>query len=111
MNETRENFHRQGTVVNDTEITFGEISTLMADMQDSIDAVYEEIQKVAMHKDDVAETIQTMAATSQETAAACEEVSASTDEQLRAIQSVTDAAETLTELSEELSLAVNRFKV
>ena len=111
MNETRENFQRQGTVVNDTEITFGEISTLMSDMQDSIDAVYEEIQKVATHKDDVAETIQTMAATSQETAAACEEVSASTDEQLRAIQSVTDAAETLTELSEELSLAVNRFKV
>ncbi|KAA0966770.1 methyl-accepting chemotaxis protein [Sporosarcina sp. ANT_H38] len=111
MNETRENFQRQGTVVTDTEITFGEISTLMSDMQDSIDAVYVEIQKVATHNDDVAETIQTMAATSQETAAACEEVSASTDEQLRAIQSVTDAAETLTELSEELSLAVNRFKV
>jgi len=111
MNETRKNFQRQGTVVTDTEITFGEISTLMSDMHDSIDAVYEEIQKVATHKDDVAETIQTMAATSQETAAACEEVSASTDEQLRAIQSVTDAAETLTELSEELSLAVNRFKV
>ncbi|MEK4711592.1 methyl-accepting chemotaxis protein [Sporosarcina sp. FSL K6-5500] len=111
MNETRENFQRQGTVVTDTEITFGEISTLMSDMQDSIDAVYEEIQKVATHKDNVAVTIQTMAATSQETAAACEEVSASTDEQLRAIQSVTDAAETLTELSEELSNAVNRFKV
>ncbi|WP_342512975.1 methyl-accepting chemotaxis protein [Sporosarcina sp. FSL K6-1522] len=111
MNDTRENFHRQGTVVNDTETTFGEISTLMADMQDSIDAVYSEIQKVAAHKEDVAETIQTMAATSQETAAACEEVSASTDEQLRAIQSVTDAAETLTELSEELSQAVNRFTV
>ena len=84
----------------------------MADMQDSIDEVYTEIQKVAAHKNDVVETIQTMVATSQETAAACEEVSASsTDEQLRAIQSVTDAAETLMELSEELSLAVNRFKV
>ncbi|MEK5071428.1 methyl-accepting chemotaxis protein [Sporosarcina sp. FSL K6-1508] len=111
MNETRENFQRQGTVVTDTEITFGEISTLMSDMQDSIDAVYEEIQKVATHKDDVAETIQTMAATSQETAAACEEVSASTDEQLRAIQSVTDVAGTLANLSEELSQAVNRFKI
>ncbi|MEK4485848.1 hypothetical protein MHH81_09640 [Psychrobacillus sp. FSL H8-0484] len=111
MNDTRENFQRQGTVVNSTEITFGEISTLMANMQGSIDAVYVEIQKVAIHKDDVSETIQTMAATAQETAAACEEVSASTDEQLRAIQSVTTAAETLTGLSEELSLAVNRFKV
>ena len=111
MNETRENFQRQGGVVNDTESTFGEISALMKDIQHSIDSVYEEIQIVAAHKDDVAETIQTMAATSQETAAACEEVSASTDEQLRAIHSVTDAAETLTELSEELSNAVNRFKV
>lgn len=111
MNDTRENFQHQGTVVHDTEITFGEISKLMADMQDSIDAVYGEIQKVALHKDDVSETIQTMAATAQETAAACEEVSASSDEQLRAILSVSTAAETLTQLSEELNLAVNRFKV
>ena len=111
MVNTRENFARQGMVVHDTEITFSEISTLMADMQDSIDSVSAEIINVATLKDDVAETIQTMAATSQETAAACEEVSASTDEQLRAIQSVTDAAETLTELSEELTNAVNRFTV
>ncbi|MBU8881247.1 methyl-accepting chemotaxis protein [Bacillus sp. FJAT-29790] len=111
MNETRENFQRQSTVVNDTGMTFSAISALMGDMQDSIDSVYEEIQKVAVHNVDVTETIQLMAATSQETAAACEEVSASTDEQLRAIQSVTNAAETLTELSEELSKAVNRFKV
>lgn len=111
MNETRENFQRQGSVVHDTDKTFGEVSALMVDMQDSIDDVYIEIQKVAAHKDDVAETIQIMAATSQETAAACEEVSASTDEQLRAIHSVTDAAEILTNLSEELSKAVNSFKV
>lgn len=111
MNETRENFQRQGTVVNDTEMTFQEVSTLMAEMQDSIDAVYKEIQLVVAHKEDVSDTIQTMAATAQETAAASEEVSASTDEQLRAIESVTGAAETLTELSEELTNAVNRFKV
>lgn len=111
MNETRDNFRRQGGVVNDTEVTFEEISMMMAEMEDSIDTVYTEIQLVATHKDDMAETIQTMAATSQETAAACEEVSASTDEQLRAIGSVTDAAETLTKLSEELDEAVHRFKV
>ena len=111
MANTRENFQNQGLVVNDTEMTFSEISTLMEDMQGSIDSVAEEIVHVATLKNDVAETIQTMAATSEETAAACEEVSASTDEQLRATQSVTDAAETLTELSEELTNAVNRFTV
>ena len=111
MTNTCENFNRQGTVVHDTEMTFGEISKLMVDMQDSIDAVYNEIQRVAHYKKDVSQTIQTMAATSQETAAACEEVNASTDEQLHAILSVSNAVETLTELSEQLSVAVNRFKV
>lgn len=111
MNETRETFHIQGTVVTDTEITFGEISSLMANMQSSIDEVSEEIEQVSKYKEQVVETIQMMAATSQETAAACEEVSASSDEQLRAIQSVAEASETLTELSDKLAEAVNRFKI
>lgn len=111
MEETITTFRDQGVVVQETESTFGQLSGLMADMQASIDAISIDIQNVSHHKDDVGMTIQTMAATSQETAAACEEVSASTEEQLRAIQSVTDAAETLTNLSEELSLAIDRFKV
>ncbi|MFC5604688.1 methyl-accepting chemotaxis protein [Sporosarcina koreensis] len=109
MIDTRENFRKQGHVVNDTEATFDKLTEVMSDMESSINSIYEDIQKVAVYKDEVSETIQTMAATSQETAAACEEVSASSDEQLRAIQTVTEAAETLTELSEELSKTVNRF--
>lgn len=111
MNDTRENFQLQSIVVHDTGVTFEEISTLMTNMHDSINAVYAELQKVALHKNDVAGTIQTMAATSQETAATCEEVNASTTEQQHAIQSVTTAAETLTNLSEDLTKAINRFKV
>lgn len=111
MNETRETFRIQGTVVTDTEITFSEISTLMENMQSSIDEVSDEINQVSKYKEKVVETIQMMAATSQQTAAACEEVSASSDEQLRAIQSVAEASETLTELSDKLAEAVNRFKV
>lgn len=60
----------------------------MADMQDSIDEVYTEIQKVAAHKNDVVESIQTMVATSQETAAACEEVSAFLDRRTATCDSV-----------------------
>lgn len=111
MAETIENFQRQGTVVHDTETTFGDISSMMGEMQDAIESVYEEIRLIASLKDDVSETIQTMAATSQETAAAAEEVSASTEEQLRAIESVTNSAERLTELSEKLTNAVNQFRV
>ncbi|MFC5604687.1 methyl-accepting chemotaxis protein [Sporosarcina koreensis] len=111
MDETINTFRDQESVVQETEKTFAQLSDLMENMQASIDLISNEIQSVAHHKDEVTMTIQTMAATSQETAAACEEVSASTDEQLRAIQSVTDAAETLTDLSEKLNLAIDRFKM
>ncbi|MEV9640560.1 methyl-accepting chemotaxis protein [Mammaliicoccus sciuri] len=111
MKETIDTFREQGLVVQGTEETFKELSSLMDDMHDSIDTVTEEIDLIAAHKDEVTLTIQTMSATSEETAAACEEVSASSQEQLRAIQSVTDAAETLTELSEKLTEVIEQFKV
>lgn len=111
MQETMDNFHRQGEVVSGTATTFGEISALMTEMQQSIDDVSSQVQIVTKYKQEVSRTIQTMAATAQETAAACEEVSASTEEQLRATQSVTHSAERLTELSEELSSTVEQFKI
>ena len=111
MNTTIQNFNHQSSVVQETEMAFGTISSLMDDMQIAIEEVTGEIERVATYKDEVAQTIQTMAATSEETAAACEEVSASTDEQLHAIQSVANSAEILTKLSEELSAAVEHFKI
>lgn len=111
LENTRQNFKNQGLVVTETETTFGDISDLLTTIQQSIDTVNAEIAEIAILKEVVGQTIETMAATSQETAAASEQVSASTDEQVRAIQSVTEAAEQLTELSEELTNAVNQFKV
>ena len=111
MNETRETFQKQGTVVVDTEKTFEEISELMSKMQFSIDEVSQQVEQVSNFKEQVVDTIQMMTATSQQTAAACEEVSASSNEQLHAIQSVASASETLTGLSDKLTDAVNRFKV
>lgn len=111
MEDTIKTFREQGSVVTNTEVTFGEISLLMNNLQTSIDAVSAEIEQVSSFKDQVVDTIQVMASTSEQTAAACEEVSASSDEQLRAIQLVAQASETLTELSDKLANAVNRFKV
>ena len=111
MTDTIQTFREQGSVVTDTEVTFGEISSLMNSLQTSIDEVSVEIEQVSKYKEQVVDTIQVMAATSEQTAAACEEVSASSDEQLRAIQSVAEASEILTELSDKLADAVNRFKV
>lgn len=111
MADTIKTFQKQGSIVTDTEVTFSEISLLMNSLRTSIDTVSAEIEQVSNYKDQVVDTIQVMAATSEQTAAACEEVSASSDEQLRAIQSVAEASETLTELSDKLADAVNRFKV
>lgn len=111
MNETRENFTVQEEVVAHTETTFGDISTLMTTMQQSIAQITNVVEQVAIQKDSVSDTIQQMAAEAQEAAASCEEVSASSDEQLRTIESVTDAATTLTSLSEELNNAIHRFKI
>ncbi|ARK25534.1 hypothetical protein SporoP37_13285 [Sporosarcina sp. P37] len=111
MNGTRDTFERQSSVVHDTEGIFEKISGFIGEMQSRIDNVTSALQEMDVHKNDVAEQIQNLLATTEESAAACEEVNASTDEQLHAIGSVAEAAEALTQLSEDLSFAVERFKI
>lgn len=111
MIDTRNNFVQQESVVQETEGTFNDISNLMTNMQQSILALSNIIEDVSTQKDTVGGAIQTMAASAQEAAAACEEVNASSDEQLHAIESVTEAATILTNLSEDLQQAINRFEV
>ncbi|WP_153732366.1 methyl-accepting chemotaxis protein [Sporosarcina obsidiansis] len=111
MTGTRETFERQSGVVQDTEGIFERISSFINDMQTRIQSVTEALQEMDIHKNDVSDQIQNLLATTEESAAACEEVNASTAEQLHAIGNVAEAAETLTRLSEDLSLAVERFKV
>ncbi|KYC86281.1 methyl-accepting chemotaxis protein [Heyndrickxia sporothermodurans] len=111
MKKTKETWMQQSEVVNETNQTFEEITKLMNVMQQSITSVYNGIQEVSTHKDEVVNIIQNMAAMSEQTAAACEEVGASTDEQLRAIQSVAELASNLTELSYDLQNVISHFKL
>jgi len=111
MNSTRDTFERQSTVVTDTEGIFERISSFIGDMQSRIHQVTTALQEMDVHKNDVSEQIQILLSTTEQSAAACEEVSASSDEQLHAIGSVAEAAEALTQLSEDLSDAVERFKI
>ncbi|MGD7045604.1 methyl-accepting chemotaxis protein [Jeotgalibacillus proteolyticus] len=111
MGRTKETFSDQSEVVEQTHEMFNQMSHVMSSMEASILTIYEEIKEVAHSKDAVSRVIQEMAAMAEETAASCEQVAASTDEQTRAIQTVTASAERLSELSEELKDAVNRFHV
>lgn len=111
MKEMEETFHNQGSVVEDTNAVFNQLSSLIDTIEDSFVSVTEEIQGIIGYKDQVVHTIEHMAITAQSSAAACEEVSAASDEQLRAIQSVAEASEQLNNLSNELSVAVSKFKL
>lgn len=111
MNKTKENFTQQSEVVTETETNFQTISNLVEQMKQSIHYIHSEIAHIDESKEEVLHGIHNMAAMAEESAAACEEVSASTDEQVRAIQTVAESAEQLTELSNELSEVIDRFKL
>ncbi|MDQ0271949.1 methyl-accepting chemotaxis protein [Cytobacillus purgationiresistens] len=110
MEKTKKNFEQQTAVVNHTEVTFNSISELVEQMKESILYINGEVDKIAKDKEEVIQSIQSMAVMSEQAAASCEEVSASTDEQVHAIQSVAGSAEHLTDLSNELTQVVNKFK-
>lgn len=88
----------------------GELGTNFNIMIDNMNAI---ITVVTGSASNVRTSSESLSTVSDETSASSEEVAhgASTDEQLRATHSVTDAAEALTNLSEELNQAVNQFKV
>ena len=111
MAKTKDIALHQSEAVSKTDETFEQLSIFMNRMQESIVNVYEDVQNVTKSKEEVTMVIQNMAAMSEQTAAACEEVSASTEEQLRAIQTVAEAAEHLTDLSQELQTVVDQFKI
>ncbi|MCG7335941.1 methyl-accepting chemotaxis protein [Sporosarcina sp. ACRSM] len=111
MRETGETFQTQGKVVQATQETFSNISDMMHSLKQSINAVYVEVNHIVEQKEIALEPIKTLAATAEETAAASEEISASSNEQLSAIRQVAEAADALSNLSDELYTTINHFKL
>ncbi|WP_175989838.1 methyl-accepting chemotaxis protein [Bacillus sp. Marseille-Q1617] len=111
MAKTKETFETQYVVIQKTNEVFDQTSALMKTMQNEIEQMYKQVGQINLDKDEVVNVIQLMAATAEQTAASCEEMNASSEEQLRAIHSVTEAAEVLTDLSQELQDSIQRFKI
>lgn len=111
MNEMQQTFNQSGAVVKTTSELFIDLANCIDQINASFEAVHEEISGVNRYKDDVLQTVQKMADAAQASAAACEEVSAASDEQLTAIHSVAESSEQLNNLSNELAVAVSRFKL
>lgn len=93
MLNTRANFASQLEAVEATKKVFQKLSAYVNEMDASIQPIHQEIQRTAVVKDHVLETMGSVAAASEQSAAASEEISASADEQLCAIRAVTDSSE------------------
>ncbi|WP_442893614.1 methyl-accepting chemotaxis protein [Bacillus sp. 2205SS5-2] len=111
MDDTKEIFEEQFGVVEGTNQVFEKISSFILEIEASVLQMDSEIEQVAEQKSEVIAIVQTMAALAEETAASCEQMSASTTEQVKAIGTVTSSAEDLTELSQLLKKAIERFKL
>ncbi|AEE91041.1 Methyl-accepting chemotaxis sensory transducer with Cache sensor [Tepidanaerobacter acetatoxydans Re1] len=98
---------------------------LIQDINDHIDTLITEINKVAdraknisselaeqySHIDTIVRMIYDISSISQETAAGTQEVSASTEEQTATMESISASSQDLAKLAEDLLVLVNKFKV
>ena len=111
MHDLEKSMVTQGSVVANTKQTFTEISSSMERVEQTFDVLTRALSTMMHSKEDVIATIEELAQNSQAIAATCEEVSASSDEQLSAIQTVAEECEQLNSLSNDLAVAVKKFKL
>ena len=97
--------------VNETGTTFENISKNIDNMASKIENMSKSLSVMNKDKEDVIGGMQNVSAVSEETAAASQQVSASTQQQSAAMQELAGSIGNLNKLVQELSQAVNIFKV
>lgn len=112
-------------IVKNLETITEEQNTSVDEVSGSIDRVFESIENITHRIDKVASqvtqlndlkseivsAIEGISSVSEQTAAATEEVTASMEQQSMAIEEVAKSAESLNELSVELTAQINKFKI
>ena len=94
----------------ETTGNFTEILNLVEQVASQIQEVAASTQQLTSGVEMVQNTIQTLASGSQETSASTKAVASSTQEQLASMEEISYAAESLSQLAEELQTVINRFK-
>ncbi|GIN78170.1 MULTISPECIES: methyl-accepting chemotaxis protein [Bacillus] len=94
----------------ETTGNFTEILILVEQVASQIQEVAASTQQLTSGVEMVQNTIQTLASGSQETSAGTKAVASSTQEQLASMEEISYAAESLSQLAEELQTVINRFK-
>lgn len=108
---TNEEIHKVMSISQDMAVGSDEVASAI----DRVAAVVEEntaaSEEMAAGSEEVLEAVQNIAAISEESAASVEEVSASTDRVYSTMQAVKNAAQVLTDASEDLKQLVGKFTV
>ncbi|WP_252607263.1 methyl-accepting chemotaxis protein [Bacillus paralicheniformis] len=94
----------------ETTGNFNEILNLVEQVASQIQEVAASTQQLTSGVEMVQNTIQSLASGSQETSAGTKAVASSTQEQLASMEEISYAAESLSQLAEELQTVINRFK-
>jgi len=111
MKEVRNIAKEQTEAVGNVDASFETISTSISTIVSEIQNIKGSVEELTTDKDQIVHAIENISAVSEETAAASEEVSASMDQQSAAVGEVANAAETLNEISVELSNEIGKFEV
>ncbi len=98
-------------IVNESGTIFSEIFQSFEDTLKAVQAMDEMTSDVAQSTGLIVEGAENIAEVAEENAASAEEVSASTEEQAAAMEEITRLAETTANLSKDLEILVQRFKV
>ncbi|MFN2744924.1 MULTISPECIES: methyl-accepting chemotaxis protein [Bacillus] len=94
----------------ETTGNFNEILNLVEQVASQIQEVAASTQQLTSGVEVIQNTVQTLAAGTKETSDGTNTVAASTQEQLASMEEISYAAESLSQLAEELQTVINRFK-
>lgn len=91
--------------------SFDEIFNALQEIMPQIKLVTDETATLGTQKDKIIMQIENASAIAEEISASCEEVSASTEEMNTSTEEVANAAERLNEMTSDLRLRINKFKL
>ncbi len=111
MNELKEIASEQSNAVQLVGGAFETISSSVEEMSSQIDTMGNSVRNLEKDKDEIVDSIDKISAVSEETAAASEEVSATMDQQTFAVEEVAKAAEVLNEISANIKVELEKFKL
>jgi len=111
MNEVSEMNMQQNEALGDVNTSFDKIFTSVENISEQIETVTKELSELDTSKNELINAVNNISAISEETAAATEQVEQSMDEQTKAVEQVAMSAERLNELSSELNVKIEFFKV